>query len=126
MTKKEIFLVTGGCGFIGSHIVDKLIEEKKEVVVLDNLSTGTLKNLNHSATFYHGDASDKILVNQICQQHNCNISLLRVDLRNVLANPIHQVILLKMNIRRSSFLSQSVHQGIGSNTRFLQHRNLPQ
>jgi len=69
MIKKEIFLVTGGCGFIGSHIVDKLIEDQKEVVVLDNLSTGTLKNLNHSAIFYHGDASDKVLVNQIFQQH---------------------------------------------------------
>jgi len=40
-------LVTGGCGFIGSHIVDKLLEEDHEVIVVDNLSTGRLDNLQH-------------------------------------------------------------------------------
>ncbi|WP_347436210.1 NAD-dependent epimerase/dehydratase family protein [Fodinisporobacter ferrooxydans] len=44
-------LVTGGAGFIGSHIVDKLIERKYEVVVIDNLSTGRKENLNSAATF---------------------------------------------------------------------------
>mgnify|MGYP001423631610 CR=1 FL=1 len=38
-------LVTGGAGFIGSHLVDELIRQKYKVTVLDNLSTGTLKNL---------------------------------------------------------------------------------
>jgi UDP-glucose 4-epimerase len=40
-------LVTGGCGFIGSHMVDKLLAEDYQVVVLDNCSTGRLKNLEH-------------------------------------------------------------------------------
>jgi UDP-glucose 4-epimerase len=40
-------LVTGGCGFIGSHLVELLIENNFEVVVLDNLSTGRKSNLNH-------------------------------------------------------------------------------
>jgi UDP-glucose 4-epimerase len=39
-------LVTGGAGFIGSHVVDKLIREKCEVVVVDNLCTGLVSNLN--------------------------------------------------------------------------------
>ena len=38
-------LVTGGAGFIGSHLVEKLAKKKYEVTVLDNLSTGNLKNL---------------------------------------------------------------------------------
>jgi UDP-glucose 4-epimerase len=41
----ENILVTGGCGFIGSHLVDKLVMEDKMVTVLDNLSSGSLKNI---------------------------------------------------------------------------------
>ena len=40
-------LVTGGAGFIGSHLVDALYELDDEVIVLDNLSTGRLENLAH-------------------------------------------------------------------------------
>ncbi|MEZ4826134.1 MAG: SDR family oxidoreductase [Bacteroidia bacterium] len=40
-------LVTGGCGFIGSHLVDALLAKGAEVVVIDNLSTGRLLNLEH-------------------------------------------------------------------------------
>lgn len=40
-------LVTGGCGFIGSHMVDRLLMEGHTVIVIDNLSTGRLKNLDH-------------------------------------------------------------------------------
>lgn len=40
-------IVTGGCGFIGSHIVDRLLAEGQEVIVIDNCSTGRLENLEH-------------------------------------------------------------------------------
>lgn len=48
-------LVTGGAGFIGSHIVDILIEEGHEVVVVDNLTTGDKGNINPKAVFYQSD-----------------------------------------------------------------------
>jgi UDP-glucose 4-epimerase len=48
-------LVTGGAGFIGSHIVDRLVQEGYEVVVVDNLSTGKRKNVNRAARFYRCD-----------------------------------------------------------------------
>ena len=48
-------LVTGGAGFIGSHIVDRLINDGHEVIVVDNLSTGKEENINPKAKFYHMD-----------------------------------------------------------------------
>ena len=40
-------IVTGGAGFIGSHLVDALLNESIEVTVLDNFSTGRQENLDH-------------------------------------------------------------------------------
>ena len=48
-------LVTGGAGFIGSHVVDTFIANGHEVVVVDDLSTGRRSNLNPAATFYKVD-----------------------------------------------------------------------
>lgn len=48
-------LVTGGAGFIGSHVVDLFLAKGYEVVVLDDLSTGKLSNLNPAAKFYQLD-----------------------------------------------------------------------
>lgn len=56
------FLVTGGAGFIGSHIVDELISRKYSVIVLDNLSTGSIENINSEARFFNVDLSKE------CQQ----------------------------------------------------------
>lgn len=54
-------LVTGGAGFIGSWVVDKLIKEGNEVVVVDNLVTGSEDNINEEVTFYNMDIRDKKL-----------------------------------------------------------------
>ena len=51
-------LVTGGAGFIGSHIVDAYVDAGHEVAVLDNLSTGLKENLNDKAKFYEMDLRD--------------------------------------------------------------------
>ena len=40
------YIITGGAGFIGSHLVEKLVDKKKKIVVLDNLSTGRIENIN--------------------------------------------------------------------------------
>ncbi len=48
-------MVTGGAGFIGSHVVDIFLANGYEVVVIDDLSTGRLSNLNPAATFYQVD-----------------------------------------------------------------------
>ena len=48
-------LVTGGAGFIGSHIVNELLNQKIEVAVLDNLSTGLVENINPAAKLFKLD-----------------------------------------------------------------------
>ncbi|MDP3741432.1 MAG: SDR family oxidoreductase [bacterium] len=51
-------LVTGGAGFIGSNLTDRLIQHGHEVVVIDNFSTGKKENLNQNAKFINSDISD--------------------------------------------------------------------
>ena len=50
-------LVTGGAGFIGSNLVDMLIDNGVDVLVIDNLSTGKIENINGKATFFKEDLS---------------------------------------------------------------------
>lgn len=49
------YLVTGGAGFIGSHLVDELIKHGHTVTILDNLLSGSIKNINEKATFINCD-----------------------------------------------------------------------
>lgn len=63
-------IVTGGCGFIGSHMVDRLAEEGLDVIVIDNLSSGSLKNIEHHKNnprvqFHHHDISNYISINSL-------------------------------------------------------------
>ena len=60
--KNKKVLVTGGAGFIGSHLVDALLSNGCQVIVLDDLSTGRLSNLKHikdKISFYKGDIRDR-------------------------------------------------------------------
>ena len=59
MNKKV--LVTGGAGFIGSHIVDKLVASNIDVVIVDNLITGNKSNINNKAKFYNCDITSNSL-----------------------------------------------------------------
>ncbi|MEK7540620.1 MAG: NAD-dependent epimerase/dehydratase family protein [Patescibacteria group bacterium] len=52
------YLVTGGAGFIGSHLADKLIEQNHKVIIIDDLSAGKKENLNPKAKFYQLDICD--------------------------------------------------------------------
>jgi UDP-glucose 4-epimerase len=58
------YLITGGCGFIGSHLADLLLERGHKVRVLDNLSTGKRENLSPAAELILGDVGDRAAVTQ--------------------------------------------------------------
>jgi UDP-glucose 4-epimerase len=62
-------LVTGGAGYIGSHIVHALADDGRDVVVLDNLTTGSRGVVNEKAAFVQGDAGDGALVNRLIAEH---------------------------------------------------------
>ena len=51
------YVVTGGAGFIGSNLVDLLIEENHEVIVIDNFSSGKKENCNEKAQYFELDIS---------------------------------------------------------------------
>ncbi|KGP91101.1 UDP-galactose-4-epimerase [Pontibacillus chungwhensis BH030062] len=60
-----MILVTGGAGYIGSHIVKELILKKYQVIVIDNLSTGHKEAIDKEATFIEGDIGDNQLLEDV-------------------------------------------------------------
>jgi UDP-glucose 4-epimerase len=62
-------LVTGGAGYIGSVMVDQLIERGEQVVVLDDTSRGHARAVDEGVPFYNGHTGDRELVGRICREH---------------------------------------------------------
>jgi len=62
-------LITGGAGYIGSHMAHHLIEARQEIVVLDNLSTGVAENLPKNIAFVRGDIADQALVSNLIEKY---------------------------------------------------------
>jgi UDP-glucose 4-epimerase len=82
-------LVTGGAGFIGSHVVDAFVASGHDVIVVDDLSTGRRANLNPAATFYHIDVRDAALREVFEKERPDVVShhAAQVDVRRSVADP---------------------------------------
>ena len=63
-------LITGGAGYIGSHVTEALIKKKKKIFILDNLSTGYKKLINKKAKFYKINILEKSKINLILRKEN--------------------------------------------------------
>lgn len=73
MKSVETYLITGGAGFIGSHLCDELLAAGHRVVVIDNLSTGSRENVAHHVDnprfeFHLGSVSDPVLMRRLMEQ----------------------------------------------------------
>ena len=84
-------LVTGGAGFIGSHVADAYIEQGHEVVIVDNLSTGTRENVNAGARFVKMNIHDKEIY-ELFQQEKFDVvnhHAAQMDIRLSVADPVY-------------------------------------
>ncbi|OGS01797.1 MAG: UDP-glucose 4-epimerase [Elusimicrobia bacterium RIFCSPLOWO2_12_FULL_59_9] len=84
-------LVTGGAGFIGSHIVDRYLQEGLDVVVVDDLSRGSLENVNPAARFYQMDIRDPQRLREVFERERpevINHHAAQMDLRRGVQEPV--------------------------------------
>jgi UDP-glucose 4-epimerase len=91
-------LVTGGAGFIGSNLVDALMEQEHEVTVLDNLSVGKVSNIDHHLEsdrfhFVNGSILDTNTLERLVRQVDviCHLAAL-VGIEHVVEDPLHALI----------------------------------
>jgi len=93
MSKK--ILITGGAGFIGSHLAEKLLKDGEEVFVVDNLSTGSMDNIKHlqdnqSFHFTKGSIMDKnLIVETVAKVDEIYHLAAAVGVKNIMDNPLN-------------------------------------
>lgn len=104
-------LVTGGAGFIASHIVDAFIEADHNVVIIDNLTTGREENINPKAKFYKADIRDDL--SKIFEEHRfevVNHHAAQIDVRRSVTDPIYDA---QVNILGTlNLLQNSIKYGV--------------
>jgi UDP-glucose 4-epimerase len=87
--------ITGGAGFIGSHLADALIARGDRVTILDNLSTGTLKNLSgviENVDFIEGDIRDQTLVEKLTQSSDIVLHMAAaLGVQTIMHHPVESV-----------------------------------
>ena len=114
MTEHRLsYLITGGAGFIGSHLVEALLSRGDSVVVLDNLSTGRLQNLDPvchppNFRFVHGSVLDELMVDELV--HDCDIVVhlaAAVGVRLIVEQPLRS---FTTNIRGSETVLEAAHR----------------
>ena len=101
MIKKSNILITGGAGYIGSHIAEKLEKTKSKVIIYDNLITGYKRLINKRALFIKGDIKNKKLLSSTIKKYNINTIIHLAAYLNVSeAEKFKKNILLIMSMER--------------------------
>ena len=88
-------LITGGAGFIGSHLADALLAQGDEVTILDNLTTGSTSNIAHIAeqiTIHNGDIRDEALVKSLVKDADLVFHMAAaLGVKNIMENTVESV-----------------------------------
>ena len=107
------YLITGGAGFIGSHLTDALLARGDHVVALDNLSTGRLSNLDGAGShphfrFVQGSVLDELAVDEVTHQCDVVVHLAAaVGVKLIVEEPLRS---LTTNIRGSENVIEAAHR----------------
>ena len=107
-------LVTGGAGFIGSHLCERLVDEGHVVTVIDNFSTGRMSNLdglrdNSNFNFVDGSILDLTLIDQLVDESDYVFHLAAaVGVFNIVNNPLASLL---TNIRGTENVLEAAHRG---------------
>jgi UDP-glucose 4-epimerase len=110
---RRSYLVTGGAGFIGSHLVECLLDRGDLVVVLDNLSTGRPRNLERvekhdNLRIVHGSVLDELMVDELVHTADVVVHLAAaVGVRLIVDQPLRS---FTTNIRGSEIVIESAHR----------------
>ena len=102
------YLITGGAGFIGSHLAESLISRGDQVVVLDNLSTGSINNLagvHEKIIFTHGNLLDKAVIDKLVAESDYVVHLAAaLGVFNIVNKPLES---LKTNLQGSEIVLEA-------------------
>ena len=102
------YLITGGAGFIGSHLAEKLIARGDQVVIFDNLSTGSANNLsgiNEKIRFEEGNILDKAIIDKLVSENDYVIHLAAaLGVFNIVNKPLES---LKTNLQGSEIVLEA-------------------
>ena len=102
------YLITGGAGFIGSHLAEKLIARGDQVVVLDNLATGSATNLigiKEKIKFEQGNILDKVLIDKLVSESDYVIHLAAaLGVLNIVNKPLES---LRTNLQGSEVVLEA-------------------
>jgi UDP-glucose 4-epimerase len=102
------YLITGGAGFIGSHLVEKLISRGDQAVVFDNLSTGSVSNLSaikEEFRFEQGNISDKAAIDKLVSESDYVVHLAAaLGVLNIVNKPLES---LRTNLQGSEIVLEA-------------------
>ena len=93
-------LVTGGAGFIASHVADGYIEQGHDVAIVDDLSRGFECNLNPKSRFYYGNIMDRAFLEHVFEQERpeaINHHAAQMDVRRGVREPVFELLSISWN-----------------------------